>query len=319
MNMQKNSNQSEYNKKLGVKKVILYSFESIIMLFDIIMSIGVFETGSALAGFVLLLSAFLISPFCEKLFRKLPAPSFQNGTLVRVGIQILYSIILFVIGAVLLSVSTPETIETGMPVAEQTTSEKESITTTADETGSATSTTIETTTEITTTTVETTTTIPETEVTTTTIATTTTTIPEIEATTATTTILETESTTETNAETADDEDTLLSHDMIAAILQLSLQESMENSTVTYDEEEQAYVILVWQDGLALSLTVTDQSSPEWKNLKETFVNSADTLLESVKELDPDAHLYLQLLNDQNLEKTLLQIYDGVITYDVLAQ
>ena len=107
--------------------------------------------------------------------------------------------------------------------------------------------------------------------------------------------------------------------MIAAILQLSLQESMENSTVTYDEEEQAYVILVWQDGLALSLTVTDQSSPEWKNLKETFVNSADTLLESVKELDPDAHLYLQLLNDQNLEKTLLQIYDGVITYDVLAQ
>ena len=188
MNMQKNSNQSEYNKKLGVKKVILYSFESIIMLFDIIMSIGVFGTGSALAGFVLLLSAFLISPFCEKLFRKLPAPSFQNSTLVRVGIQILCSIILFVIGAVLLSVSTPETIETEMPVAEQTTSEKESITTTADETGPATSTTI-----------ETTTTIPETEVTTTTIATTTTTIPEIEATTATTTILKTESTTETNA------------------------------------------------------------------------------------------------------------------------
>lgn len=188
MNIQKNSNQSEYNKKLGAKEIILYSLETLIMVFDIIMSLGSFGMGSVLAGFIFLLSAFLISPFCEKLFRRLPALPLQNSTLARVGTQIICSIVLFIIGAIQLPTSTPETVETGIPVVEETKLETETELTTT--------TTIGTTTETITTT---TTTIPETEATTTTIIETTT-IPETKSTITTTTKKETNTSVKTSAQ-----------------------------------------------------------------------------------------------------------------------
>ncbi|MDE5768644.1 MAG: Ltp family lipoprotein [Oscillospiraceae bacterium] len=125
----------ENSKKLSAKEIILYSFESIIMLFDIIMSIGIFGTGSTLAGFIFLLSAFLISPLCEKFLHKIPITSFQNSTITRIGIQFIFSLILFIIGVAVGTTSTEtnkhEMIEDIISVTEtkleQTTFEKPTI------------------------------------------------------------------------------------------------------------------------------------------------------------------------------------------------
>ncbi|MDE6729163.1 MAG: hypothetical protein K2J71_00095 [Oscillospiraceae bacterium] len=296
-------------KKLSRKESIMYAFELLIMLFDIFMALSSFFSISAFVGILFLLSGFLISPFCEKLFRKIPSASFETSIITRIGVQIISSIVLFIIAvAVGASKPVPDPVQTTAPppeimtsVSEQAESEPESITTTMIETEAEA---IITETE------------PETTITTTT------TVIKAETTTSITTIPETEviATTEAeiNTETIAEDETLLSHDMIAAILQLSLQENMENSTVTYDEDEQAYVVSVWEDGLALSIATMESASTEWKNLKTSFVNSANTLWDSVKELDADSDFYLQILNDQNRENALLIIYNGLVIYDVLA-
>ncbi|MDE6776384.1 MAG: hypothetical protein K2J25_00455 [Oscillospiraceae bacterium] len=316
----------ENKKKSSGKEAILYIFESLIMLFDVIMSLGVFASGVVSAGIMFLVAAFVISPFCEKLLQKIPIVSVQNDRIKRVGIQIICSAVLFIIAVAVGALQMPtNTSKNETPVIEtgigQATSE-EFTTETTEETKSTTTISIEVEIETTTTT-----TSAETETETTTIeitteTTTTTTKLETESTVTTTTTTKPETTTEVNAETTSDEDATnitLSHDTIAGILQLSLQEEIENSEVIYDEEEQAYVVSIWQDGLALSLSTMDSSSLEWKSIKESFVNGTDELLETVRELDPDAHLYFQILNDQNLERRLLRIYDGIVIYDVLEQ
>lgn len=133
------------------------------MAFDIFMSLGSFIMGSTFAGLIFLLSAFLISPFCEKLFRKFPALPLQNSVLARVSIQILCSIVLFVIGVTQLPTNTSETIETGILTTEteQVTSEEPTTENIIEETSTsaivATTETEATTTEITTITTTTTT------------------------------------------------------------------------------------------------------------------------------------------------------------------
>lgn len=313
----------ENKKKSSGKEAVLYIFESLIMLFDVIMSLGMFASGVVSAGIMFLVTAFLISPFCEKILQKMPIISVQNNRIKRVGLQMISSAILFIIAVVVGVLQMPaNTSKNETPVIEaetQVTSEEFTAETT-EETISTTTISIETEIETTTTT-----TSAETEAETTTIETTvetTTTKLETKSTVITTITIKPETTTEVNTGTTSDEDTTdvtLSHDAIASIMQLSLQQEMENSTVTYDEEVQAYIISFWQDGLALSLTAMDSSSTEWKNFKEISVNSADEFLETLRELDADAHLHFRILNDQNLERVLLQIYDGIIIYDVLEQ
>lgn len=317
----------ENKKKPSGKEAILYIFESLIMLFDVIMSLGMFASGVVSAGIMFLVTAFLISPFCEKILQKMPIVSVQNNRIKKVGLQMISSAILFIIAVFVGVLQMPaNTSKNETPVIEaetQVTSEEFTAETT-EETKLTTVTSIEAEIE---TTITTTTTSAETETETTTIeatteTTTTTTKLETESTVTTTTTTKPETTTELNTGTTSDEDVTdvtLSHDTIASIMQLSLQQEMENSTVIYDEEVQAYIISFWQDGLALSLTAMDSSSTEWKNFKEISVNSADEFLETLRELDADAHLHFRILNDQNLERVLLQIYDGIIIYDVLEQ
>ncbi|MDE5884760.1 MAG: hypothetical protein K2H29_06770 [Oscillospiraceae bacterium] len=192
-------------KKLSKKESILYAFELLIMLFDIFMALGSFFSISAFVGILFLLSGFLISPFCEKLFRKIPSASFETSAITRVGIQIISSIVLFIIAvAVGASKPAPDPVQTTAPpeimtsVAEQTESKPESTTTTMIETETETTITTTTTVIEVETTTSITTTIPETTtiITTETTITTTTTIPETESTTTTTTEKVTEPPTE---------------------------------------------------------------------------------------------------------------------------
>ena len=165
-------------KKLSKKESILYAFELLIMLFDIFMALGSFFSISAFVGILFLLSGFLISPFCEKSFRKISSASFETSAITRVGIQIISSIVLFIIAvAVGASKPVPDPVQTTAPpeimtsAVEQTESKPESNTTTMIETETETTVTttttvikVETTTTITReTTITTTTTILETE------------------------------------------------------------------------------------------------------------------------------------------------------------
>lgn len=55
----------ENNGKLSVKEIITYTVEIIIMIFDLIMSLGGFILGSAFVGVILLISAFLLFCFSD--------------------------------------------------------------------------------------------------------------------------------------------------------------------------------------------------------------------------------------------------------------
>ena len=121
-------------KQLSPKETILYAFESFIMFIDIIMALSYFFTVSTIAGLIFLLCAFLISPFCEKLFQKIPSPIFQTSVLTRVGIQIICSLVLFIVGvavgATQSSTNVPETkIETITITAKKETDASDKIST----------------------------------------------------------------------------------------------------------------------------------------------------------------------------------------------
>lgn len=106
----------EDNRKLNIKEIIVCVVEIFIMIFDLIMSLGGFVSGSAFAGVLLLVSAFLVSPFCEKLLRKIP--SVKNNLLTRVGIQFVSSAILFFIGVSHIPSRTTQSLETSSTAVE---------------------------------------------------------------------------------------------------------------------------------------------------------------------------------------------------------
>ena len=161
----------ENKKKLSAKETILYIFESLIMFFDAIMALSMFMSRIAFAGIMFLLTAFVISPFCEKLLQKVPIVSVQNYRIKRVEVQIICSAVLFIIAVSFGALQTPtNTSKNGTPVIEtvtQTATEKPT-TETTEETELTTTTFIEA--EIETTTTPTTTSA-ETEIETTTITT----------------------------------------------------------------------------------------------------------------------------------------------------
>lgn len=100
VDIMKHLQPQENSKKLTGMEIILYSFEALVMGFDIIFGLVSFGTGSFFASLFFMVSAFLISPFCEKFLRKIPVTSFQNSIFKRVGIQIFISAVIFIIGEI---------------------------------------------------------------------------------------------------------------------------------------------------------------------------------------------------------------------------
>ncbi len=109
----------------------------------------------------------------------------------------------------------------------------------------------------------------------------------------------------------------------AALIELAIQEGFGSDyTITTDED--TITVSVWKEGVAAAVTFVqaaggDTNHPDWVTVKESFTS----LYNSLNELliaggYNDYSIFLNALNDQNKENTLLTIAYGIIIYDALA-
>lgn len=109
-------------------------------------------------------------------------------------------------------------------------------------------------------------------------------------------------------------------DLMAAAFQVTLQNSFDNSDLTYDDT--SITMNVWQDNVAAGALLAQQGNEElrdqWddmrKNMRQMCQSSRDALDQA--GLD-DVSVTLNLVNDMNQDNTLLTIVDGVVVYDAV--
>lgn len=135
---------------------------------------------------------------------------------------------------------------------------------------------------------------------------------------------------ETISEEENDSDTEsglnFSPEEITPLLETTLSASMPediNSNVEYSNEDNAYIITIWQDGFAnivSTIIETGTNRDSWQNVVDSYVALCNSMKETVDTANSelDSKVIVSILNDQNLSNSLLTIENGVVTYDVLA-
>ncbi|WP_405345939.1 hypothetical protein [Ruminococcus sp.] len=113
-------------------------------------------------------------------------------------------------------------------------------------------------------------------------------------------------------------------DSIVSLLKIALSSSSDTveTNVSYSEEGNNYIIYVKTDGVALLATLAQNGTDveSWGKVVESMKDLSKSMSDTVKELDPEAHVTVMVLNDLNTDNTLLTILDGdVITNAVNEQ
>ena len=109
-----------------------------------------------------------------------------------------------------------------------------------------------------------------------------------------------------------------SHEMIRVALEMSIKENLtKNVKVTYNTSANNYKISVWKKDFLVDVIATTQKQgvDEWNHTVKSFENYCSDLKKIVNAKDSQAHVTLMVLNDTNLDQTLLTILDGTTIYD----
>lgn len=114
----------------------------------------------------------------------------------------------------------------------------------------------------------------------------------------------------------------LSVDAIAAIIEISLQESFgENYTIEYDDT--GITVNIWSEnvtpGVTLAINGDSEALKAWESLVENFVNTSVTACNLLKENGhSDVIFSYNILNELNKDNYLLMILNGEVIYDVVS-
>ena len=106
--------------------------------------------------------------------------------------------------------------------------------------------------------------------------------------------------------------------MIRIALEMSVRENLtENVKVAYNASANNYKISVWKKGFLVDVIATTQkqSVDEWNQTVKSFENYCSDLKRIVNAKDSQAHVTLMVLNDTNLNQTLLTILNGTTIYN----
>ena len=123
------------------------------------------------------------------------------------------------------------------------------------------------------------------------------------------------------SEIGSDDTAIMSLDDYMDYLDATLNDSFgENYSIEIDDN--FITISVWQDGIAQGalLASTGDSSciDAWNTMVDGMVSMADGINDSLQYVDADdLHVYINVLNDENPENTLLSIMDGTVIYDAV--
>lgn len=91
------------------------------------------------------------------------------------------------------------------------------------------------------------------------------------------------------------------------------------------KDENTVLVNVWGEGIAADVTAASEGNQDalnaWNGMKENMEYTSKKLYEAMKATGiNDGHVVLSLLNDKNMENTLITYYDdGALVYDALSQ
>lgn len=104
-------------------------------------------------------------------------------------------------------------------------------------------------------------------------------------------------------------------ELILNILQMGFESSFgENMIADYEEDNNNYVISIWQDGLAANLE-SEATADVWNSMVDTIVAAIHQMVDAVRQIDSTANVTLNILSDENQNDILLTIYNGEVTFN----
>lgn len=114
----------------------------------------------------------------------------------------------------------------------------------------------------------------------------------------------------------------VSTETLASIIEGVLANNFENCEITYTDD--SITINVWQNGIALAVSSIhlaggDENHTDWVTMKNSMITLAGSICDLIDTSGrTDVLMYMNVLNDQNTENTLLMLLDTTIVYDCLA-
>ncbi|MDE6708347.1 MAG: hypothetical protein K2K06_09980 [Oscillospiraceae bacterium] len=112
----------------------------------------------------------------------------------------------------------------------------------------------------------------------------------------------------------------ISSEIIKAVLEISVKENFtENVKVEYNPDVNNYKISVWKKGVSAGTIIRTkkQGISKWNHFMKSLERYCCDLKKSIDTMDSTAHVTLMVLNDTNLERTLLTITDGITHYNFM--
>lgn len=120
----------------------------------------------------------------------------------------------------------------------------------------------------------------------------------------------------TSAEVSEEE----LRDSVQALLEFAISSSFTNYSVGYNEDIDAFCINVTADGIArdAQAVVNGQlDRSEWDKLVDSMVSCSSGAQELVNTAGLDSAVMLSVLNDENMDNTLLTIVNDTVIYNAV--
>ena len=111
-----------------------------------------------------------------------------------------------------------------------------------------------------------------------------------------------------------------SSEIIKAVLETSVKENLtKNVKVEYNPDANNYRISIWKKGVSAGTIIRTkkQGISKWNHFMKSLERYCCDLKKSIDTMDSTAHVTLMVLNDTNLERTLLTITDGITHYNFM--
>ena len=104
-------------------------------------------------------------------------------------------------------------------------------------------------------------------------------------------------------------------EIIRAAIEISAKENLtENVKVTYHAISNNYKIYIWKNGVTAGII---RKTNKWNYTVKAFEKYCRDVKKSINAIDTKAHVTLIMLNDTNLNQTLLTVVDGTTVYDFM--
>lgn len=105
-----------------------------------------------------------------------------------------------------------------------------------------------------------------------------------------------------------------------AIVDATVDEAFAGVGHNTEWDGNAFVVNVWQDGIALGATLAvagdRDCSSAWKTMRANQVKMCETIMDTADAAGLEIDVIINLLNDTNTDNTLLTIFNGIVVYDV---